>query len=393
MAVNQRWHNVTVITPEGQISRDLMISGERFIGYADPEDVTGTDWLRIDGHGAILYPGIIDLLQHGMSRHLFGDALPGAVDDASQFLLACGTTAFLPSFGCTAAPRMFEVLSELAAQCSGATGARALGVHSEGPCFADPGAHNPENLAPPSAALAESMLEASGGGLAAVTVAPELPGAEAFIHHLKQAGVSIHLGHSFANPQDVPRYVSWGIDAVTHIFNAMPPQPYGGMGIHPYSLPDALLAERDLAIGLICDGIHTDPGFIRLLAQLPPHRIFLETDAMKYAGAEDMEFEFYPGYRVRSVKGNAVHDENGGLCGSSLTPDEAMGNFMSLGGADLVRTSHATSLVPAKVLGREADLGSISPGKLADFVVLDPVDHSILATYVGGIERYRATSR
>lgn len=390
MSVNQRWRNITAITPRGAVSRDLLIRGGRFAGFIDREETAGTDWKVIDGQGAILYPGIIDLLQHGMFRHLYSDAQPGAVDAASQFLLSCGATAFLPSFGCTAAPRMYEVIGELSRQCRTATGARALGVHSEGPCFADPGAHNPKNIVDPSVALAESMLEASDGMLAAVTLAPERPGAEGFIARLRGEGVSIHLGHSFAAPADVPRYVSWGIDAVTHIFNAMPPQPYGGKGIHPYSLPDALMAERDIALGLICDGIHTDPGFVRLLAQLPDNRVFLETDAMKYAGAEDMEFEFYPGYRVRSVKGNAVHDDNGNLCGSSLTPDEAMGNFLSLGGADLVRASHATSLVPARVIGREMDLGSIEPGKYADFAVLDPQDHAVRATFVGGEERYRA---
>ncbi len=392
MTVNQRWVNVTSITPDGPTSRDVLIRGDRFADFIDPDTATGADWRRIDGNGAILFPGIIDVLQHGMFRHLYGDALPGAVAEASQFLPSCGATAFLPSFGCTPVPRMFEVLKELGRQCTEASGARALGVHSEGPCFAVAGAHNPENLALPSVDLAQSMLDAADGTLLAVTIAPELPGAEAFIAHMKAAGVSVHLGHTNAAPHDVPRYVSWGIDAVTHIFNAMPPVPYGGMGIHPYSLPDALLAEPDLAIGLICDGIHTDPGFVRLLAQLPKHRIFLETDAMKFAGAEDQSFEFYPGYRVYSEKGNAVHDENGGLCGSSLTPDEAMANYLKLGGADLVRASHATSLVPARVLGREADMGSISAGKLADFAVLDPVSHAVKATYVGGVERYRATA-
>lgn len=390
MTVNQRWRNITAVTPNGMVSQDLLIRGDRFAGFIDPEEPSGAHWMDVDGKGAILYPGIIDLLQHGMFRQLYADALPGGVETASQFLLSCGATGFLPSFGCTAAPRMFEVLAELSRQCRTARGARALGVHSEGPCFADPGAHDPRNIVDPSVPLAEAMLEAADGMLAAVTLAPERPGAEGFIARLKREGVSIHLGHSHAEPADVPRYVSWGIDAVTHLFNAMPPKPYGGMGIHPYSLPDALMAERDLALGLICDGIHTDPGFVRLLAQLPDHRVFLETDAMKYSGAENMEFEFYPGYRVRSVKGNAVHDENGGLCGSSLTPDEAMGNFISLGGADLVRASHATSLVPARVIGREADLGSIAPGKLADFVILDPQSHTVLATHVGGEERYRA---
>jgi len=390
MRVNRRWINVTSVTPAGLDQRDVMVRGDRFAGFAAPGEPSGSDWAVTDGDGAILYPGMIDLLQHGMAGHLYSDAAPGAVEAASMFLLSAGCTGFLPSFGCTPTARMREVLAGLGAGCRAAEGARALGVHSEGPCFGLPGAHNPENLGRPGAALAETMLEAAGGRLAAVTVAPELPGAEGFIRALKDAGVSVHLGHSRAAPHDVPRYVAWGIDAVTHIFNVMPPEPYAGMGIHPYSLPDALLAERELPLGLVCDGIHCDPGFVRLLAQLPTSRVFLETDAMKYAGAEDTEFEFYPGYWVRSEKGNAVHDRNGGLCGSSLTPDEAMGNYLRLGGASLVQAAHATSLVPARVLGREAELGSIETGKLADFLLLDPHSHAIRATWVGGEELYRA---
>ncbi len=100
------------------------------------------------------------------------------------------------------------------------------------------------------------------------------------------------------------------------------------MGLHTFSLPDALMAERHLALGLICDGIHVHPKLMQILAQLPEDRVFLETDANKFAGAVETEFEFYPGYWVRSAPGKAVLDRNGGLCGSSLTPDEAMRNYV-----------------------------------------------------------------
>ena len=40
-------------------------------------------------------------------------------------------------------------------------GARILGIHSEGPCFALPGAHNPKNLRNPSVELAEELIDAS----------------------------------------------------------------------------------------------------------------------------------------------------------------------------------------------------------------------------------------
>jgi N-acetylglucosamine-6-phosphate deacetylase len=378
-----------LVTPNGALEQDLLIENGRFRAIIERDSNTGADWENIAADGRLIYPGLIDLLQHGFDVHLYADTTPDAVKSNSELELARGVTGFLPSIPCVAPGTLAGVLGRLAADVAQARGARALGIHSEGPCFAAPGAHNPRNIVLPSVALAEEMIAAAGGWLRAVTVAPELPGAEPFIRRLKEAGVSIHLGHSRARPQDVARYVSWGIDAVTHMYNVMPTEPPGEMGVHVLSLTDALMAERGLALGLICDGIHVDPKLMRILAQLPPDRVFLETDANKYAGAPATDFEFFPGYWVRSAPGQAVIDRQGGLCGSSLTPDEALRNYVRMVGADLVRAAHATSLVPARVIGREADLGSIAPGKLADFVVLDAQTLDVLETHIEGVRRYR----
>lgn len=386
--MKQRWRNATLVTPQGTSARDLLIENGRFSAIVDDVVSTGADWEIIDATGKILFPGIIDVLQHGFDIYLYNDTLPGCVADNSNLLLSRGVTGFLPSISCLAPGVLEATLERLTAESSRATGARVLGIHSEGPCFASPGAHNPRNIQQPSAELADRMIAATGGTLAAVTVAPELPGAEAFITELKKAKVSVHFGHSKAAPEDVSRYVSWGIDAVTHMYNVMPTLPPGQMGLHAFSLTDALLAERDLALGLICDGIHVNPKLVRLLAQLPDDRLFLETDANKHAGGKETEFEFFPGYFVRSAPGRAVVDRSGGLAGSSLSPDEAMHNFMGMVGADLARTAKVTSLVPAKVLGRDNEIGSIEPGKLADFVVLTPGTLDVEATYVGGERRY-----
>ena len=66
-----------------------------------------------------------------------------------------------------------------------------------------------------------------------------------------------------------------------------------------------------------------------------------------------------------------------------------MRNYLRLGGADLVRAAHATSLMPAQVLGVERQQGSIAPGKLADFIVLERDTLAVTATFVGGLEMYR----
>ena len=387
--MKQRWRNATLVTPDGAVEKDLLVDGGRFSAIVERNSSTSEDWEAIDATGRLLYPGIIDLLQHGFDVNLYCDTTPGAVAHSAELLLARGVTGFLPSIPCVAPETMEGVLTRLSNDIGKAKGARPLGIHSEGPCFASPGAHNPKNIVLPSVELAERMIRAAEGRLKAVTVAPELPGAEGFIGALKRAGVSIHLGHSRAAPQDVSRYASWGIDAVTHMYNVMPTEPPGNMGLHILSLTDALLAERSIALGLICDGIHVDPKLMKILAQLPRDRVFLETDANKYAGAPATEFEFFPGYWVRSAPGKAVVDRDGGLCGSSLTPDEAMRNYVRIVGADLVQAAHASSLVPARVIGREADLGSISPGKLADFAVLDAQSLDVVETYVEGQRLYR----
>lgn len=388
--MKQRWRNATLITPKGEAARDLLVENGRFSAIVERGAGTSEDWKSIDASGKILFPGIIDLLQHGFDVNLYNDTADGAVAHSSQLLLARGATAFLPSISCLPRGTLEGVLERLSFQTEQARGARALGVHSEGPCFASPGAHNVNNILPPSVELAETMIAATSGRLRAVTVAPELPNAEAFIGTLKKAGVSIHLGHSRAKAEHVSRYVGWGIDAVTHMYNVMPNEPPGNMGLHIVSLTDALLAERDLALGLICDGIHVDPMLMKILVQLPYDRMFLETDANKHAGsAGAQEFEFYPGYWVTSAPGKAVVDRNGGLCGSSLTPDEAMRNLVSLVGVDLTRAAHATSLVPARVLGLDNEMGSIEVGKLADFAVLNPANLAVEETVVGGASLFR----
>ena len=64
------------------------------------------------------------------------------------------------------------------------------------------------------------MLEASGGRLRVMTVAPELPGMEAFIRQATQRGVAIMLGHTAAGSGDVRRAALAGARGMTHLYNA-----------------------------------------------------------------------------------------------------------------------------------------------------------------------------
>jgi N-acetylglucosamine-6-phosphate deacetylase len=227
------------------------------------------------------------------------------------------------------------------------------------------------------------MVKAAGGSLAFVTLAAELPGASDFVRVLRQAGVNVHLGHTKAPPEGVESYADWGIDGVTHIYDTFYPATVIEGGVYPLSLADACLAEPRLGLGLICDGVHVLPTQVRLLGQLPPDRVFLETDSMKFTGLPPGEFELYPGCVVRTSENSAARTLKGGLAGSCLTSDRGLRNWVKWTRCDLPRASLAASLNPARRAGRSADLGSLEPGKFADFIVLDD-ELNVKATYVSG---------
>jgi N-acetylglucosamine-6-phosphate deacetylase len=63
--VKTRWTNVTVVSPTAEVASDLLIEGDRIAGIVPSATSIGDDWQAIDGQGAVLFPGMIDLLQRG----------------------------------------------------------------------------------------------------------------------------------------------------------------------------------------------------------------------------------------------------------------------------------------------------------------------------------------
>ena len=385
-----RFTNITLVTPTSLQNKDLLTNGDRIVDIIERNEPIGEDWKAIDGHDCYIFPGMIDLLQHGFLDYLYNDAASHCVVNSSRDLPKVGVTGYLPSISSLPPDTTANVLTALAKECDlSKNGSRVLGIHSEGPCFTLAGAHNPKNLLNPSIPLAEKLIEGAMGKLKAVTLAPEMHGSEEFIRKMKKEGVSVHLGHSGANPIDVPRFVDWGVDAVTHMYDALPTYPHDNTGVHVLSLTDALIAESRIALGVICDGIHVHPQLVELLSHLPSDRVFLETDSNKYAGKEGVtEFEFFPGRVCISEKGKAC-TYNGMLAGSSLTSIEALQNYFKFSKKSLSQVSVATSLVPAKIIGMDNDLGSIEKEKFADFLLLNKNDLEISETYISAKSVYK----
>ena len=65
MLHKQRFTNVTLITPLGEFKKDLLIQGDKIIDIIEKDHDTSENWKIIDCNDNYIFPGMIDVLQHG----------------------------------------------------------------------------------------------------------------------------------------------------------------------------------------------------------------------------------------------------------------------------------------------------------------------------------------
>src|SRR5437868_14564697 len=149
----------------------------------------------------IAVPGFVDLQVNGFGGVDFLDADSSGYRRAGEALLETGVTAYLPTLITSPEEQILAALRELPV---GHERPRILGVHLEGP-FLSPrrlGTHDAGARRDPDPELLGRLLD--GGPVRMMTVAPELPGADALIDVLLERGVTVSLGHSDATAEQAP---------------------------------------------------------------------------------------------------------------------------------------------------------------------------------------------
>jgi N-acetylglucosamine-6-phosphate deacetylase len=353
-----------------------------FVGATRAVDADGERaeaWLRIDngyiaevGSGPapdgsrsmpVLMPGFIDLHCHGGGGASYTSADATAISQAINVHRAHGTTTSHASL----VSASYDVLiKQVEALIPFVDDGRIHGIHMEGPWISSRycGAHDPSTLRDPDAADVERMLEAGGGRIRMVTIAPELPGAIAAIRVIVARGAIAAVGHTGADADTARAAIDAGATVATHLFNAMPPLLHRDAG--PVGV---LLADHRVTPEIIADGVHVDPEIISLTLGAADGRAALVTDAMAAAGGADGRYHL--GTRdVVVAAGVARLTDGGSLAGSTLLMDSAVRRVIRLAGETLAHASRAASLAPALAMGLD-DRGLIRAGMRADLVALD----------------------
>lgn len=342
---------------------EAALVGSRFV----PGDVEIADGL-IRGYGlaspngrGVAAPGFVDLQVNGFGGVDLLESDGDGYRRAGEALLETGVTAYLPAFITAPEEQLVAALGEVAV--ANLRGPRILGAHLEGPFLAARrlGTHPAASRRDPDTELLVRLLDA--GPVRLVTLAPELPGADALIDLLRARGIAVSCGHSDANAAEANAAFDRGVQTVTHLFNAMRPFVHRDPGI-----AGAALARDDVIVQIILDGVHLADETAKVVWRAAAGRVALVTDAVAGAGAGASDGLYTLAGVELEIRDGVVRGPDGVLAGSVLTMIEAVQNLHALG-VPLEDSLAAAGAVPARAIGA-LDVGRIEIGLPADLVVL-----------------------
>ncbi|WP_059014759.1 N-acetylglucosamine-6-phosphate deacetylase [Mycobacterium sp. M26] len=317
--------------------------------------------------GAVtVVPGFVDTHVHGGGGAEFSAAHVTATRAAVDLHRRHGTTTLVASLVSAAPADLLHQVGVLAGQVRDGL---IAGIHLEGPWLAVGrcGAHDPALLRDPDDEVAR-VLDAAGGTVTMVTLAPERDGALAAIDRIVAAGAVAAVGHTDATYEQTRAAIDAGATVGTHLFNAMRPIHHREPG--PVI---ALLEDPRVTVEVITDGVHVDPALYRhVVRSAGPDRITLITDAMAAAGMADGAYRIGR-LDVAVTGGAATLAGTSTIAGSTATMDRVFRFAVEHSGLPhdqaLADAVAATSVNPARALGLPTPV--LAPGARADLVVLD----------------------
>jgi N-acetylglucosamine-6-phosphate deacetylase len=357
--------HATVIDGERILAdQAVTVLGDRIEAIIPDQECSDDREIFDVGH-AFVAPGFIDLQLNGAGGVLFNDAISAdTLAVMHRTNLRSGTTGFLPTLITTSEANMERAL-EVVERCRNEGVGGVLGVHLEGP-YINPdrkGIHDQTAIRKPSSDLVNSLIAYAKKFPILLTLAPECNDLEV-VRLLLDGGVIVSAGHSNGTYEEAVAGFDAGIRVATHLFNAMSPWTGRDPGV-----VGAILDRPRVAAGIVVDGIHVHYASIRLAKGLKGEGLFLVTDAVTPTGTSMSSFEF--GGQTIYVENGRCVNRDGTLGGALLTMHEAVANSVRHAGIPLLEAVRMATLYPARVVGRESELGRIAPGYLANFAIFD----------------------
>ena len=378
-----------LVLPDRVVDEGSIVIDGQHISAIEPRRIAPPNGAtQVDGGGALVVPGFIDVHVHGVEGIDVLDGL-NAVAQVAARLPRYGVTAFCPTtVACTPEPldSMLEAVSR--ASVSANKGARVLPAHLESN-FINPEYKGAQPLECIRTVAARPRGAFSGNDIMAViarrreqigivTVAPEIEGGLDLVAQLAAASYRVSIGHTGATYEQALDAIAAGVSHATHLFNRMTPMTHRAPGV-----PGAVLHSEQVIAELICDGFHVHPALLRLAIRAKGvSGVMAITDGTAGSGLP-VGSRARLGGRPIIVTERTAQLDDGTLAGSVLTMDGAFRVLVDKVGVNVVEAARLCSTTPARQL-RLRDLGQLVPGNLADLAVLERDTLRVRATVING---------
>lgn len=336
-----------------------------------------------DFSGQYIGPGFVDVHIHGANGADFVCGDGSAFKRILAYCAAHGTTSVLAALPASPANAIDAALAAIGCfMCEYEKEplgcAAILGVHLEGPFINRdmPGAMDVDCILPPS--LEQYRHWEKTGSLKMITLAPEVPGAREIIQYASRVpGMIVSAGHTKASYEEIVGAAGWGLNHLTHFYNAMT-----GLGHREPGAAGAGLFCPELTLELITDFIHVHPRMVALAWRIKgADSICLVTDSVELAGLPNGRYADKKG-AVKTMLDGKITTAGGTLAGSAHTLNRAVRN-MTRCGAPIWEAWRMASYQPARKLKMEHIIGALKPGLRADLAVLDK-DFLCTAAFIDG---------
>ena len=241
--------------------------------------------------------------------------------------------------------------------------------HLEGPYLSGEdgprGAHPKEHIHDPDWDEFRRWQDAAGGRIRMVTVAPERPGALAFIENLTAAGVVVAIGHTAASGAQIRDAVTAGARTSTHLGNGC----HATLPRHDNYVWEQL-AHDGLWMSVIADGHHLPPAVVRCFVRAKGvARTLLTSDAGSLAGMPPGRYREWGTDLEVLPSGKIVVAGTPFLAGSGHFTDVCVGNVIATAGVSLRDAVEMATTRPRELLG--LPVHSVEVGQPADLVVFE----------------------
>lgn len=369
--------DANVFTQDNRFVRgDVIVRDGRFV-HATGEQPADEE--VVDARNLMMIPGLVDIHFHGCKGADMCDGTKEALDVIMDYEASVGVTSVCPATMTIPRDELLAVMKNAGAY-SYHGGAHLVGINMEGP-FISPskkGAQAAENIMRCDYEYFCQLQEAAGGLIKLVDIAPEEPGAMEFIDEVK-GKVVVSLAHTASDYDTAREAIEHGASHATHLYNAMPPMNHRNPGVI-----GAVRDSSECHVELICDGVHIHPSVIRATyAMFGAERIILISDSMRATGLEDGEYTL--GGQPVKVRGNLATLHDGTIAGSATNLMDCLRFVVREVGIPLETAVMCATANPAREIGIFDEVGSITAGKRADFILLNQ-NLEIVRVYIDGKE-------